>query len=113
MILTLLFRHKQNASEFLLGGRKMGILPVSLSLMATLLSAVMVLGVPAEVYYNGTMYWMILFSNLIVYPLAAQAFLPVYHNMGLTSAYEVIVTSDYCPNEYMNRTRQTTALMNK
>ena len=98
-ILTLLYRHKQNASEFLLGGRKMGILPVSLSLMATLLSAVMVLGVPAEVYYNGTMYWMILFSNLIVYPLAAQAFLPVYHNMGLTSAYEVIVTSDYWPKK--------------
>ena len=83
------FRKKQNASEFLLGGRKMGILPVSLSLMATLLSAVMVLGVPAEVYYNGTIYWIILFSNIIVYPLAAHAFLPVYHNLGLTSCYQV------------------------
>ena len=69
----------------------MGILPVSLSMMATLLSAVMVLGVPAEVYYNGTIYWIILFSNIIVYPLAAHAFLPVYHNLGLTSAYEVMI----------------------
>ena len=69
----------------------MGILPVSLSLMATLLSAVMVLGVPAEVYYNGTIYWIILFSNIIVYPLAAHAFLPVYHNLGLTSCYQVMI----------------------
>ena len=86
-------RKKQNAADFLLGGRKMGILPVSLSLMATLLSAVMVLGVPAEVYYNGSIYWIILFSNFIVYPIAAHAFLPVFHNLGLTSAYEVSVCS--------------------
>ncbi|XP_060555216.1 sodium-coupled monocarboxylate transporter 1-like [Ruditapes philippinarum] len=83
-------RKKQNASDFLLGGRKMGILPVSLSLMATLLSAVMVLGVPAEVYYNGAIYWLILFSNLLVYPVAAHMFLPVYHNLGITSAYEYL-----------------------
>ncbi|XP_053402912.1 sodium-dependent multivitamin transporter-like [Mercenaria mercenaria] len=83
-------RKKQNAADFLLGGRKMGILPVSLSLMATLLSAVMVLGVPAEVYYNGAIYWLILFSNIIVYPVAAHMFLPVYHNLGITSAYEYL-----------------------
>ncbi|KAL3859669.1 hypothetical protein ACJMK2_009877 [Sinanodonta woodiana] len=83
-------RNKQNTGEFLLGGRSMGILPVSLSLMATLLSAVMVLGVPAEVYYNGSIYWLILFSNFITYPLAAHAFLPVFHDLGLTSAYEYL-----------------------
>ena len=93
-------RRKQNADDFLLGGRKMGIFPVSLSLMATLLSAVMVLGVPAEVYYNGSIYWLILFSNILVYPVAAHMFLPVYHNLGITSAYEVSGFQNITPKIY-------------
>ena len=82
-------KKKQTTANFLLGGRKMALLPVTLSLMATFLSAILVLGVPTEVFYNGTMYWLISFSNLITFPVAAHAFLPVFHDLGLTSAYEV------------------------
>ena len=82
-------KKKQTTANFLLGGRKMALFPVTLSLMATLLSAVLVLGVPTEIFYNGTMYWLISFSNIITFPVAAHAFLPVFHKLGLTSAYEV------------------------
>ena len=84
-------KKNQTTTNFLLGGRKMALLPVTLSLMATFLSAILVLGVPTEIFYNGTMYWLIAFSNIITFPVAAHAFLPVFHNLGLTSAYEVNV----------------------
>ena len=82
-------RRRQNTQEFLLGGRKMSIFPVTLSLIASFLSAVLVLGVPTEVYYNGTMYWLISCSNLLTYPVTAHAFVPVFHNLNLSNAYEV------------------------
>ncbi|KAJ8303115.1 hypothetical protein KUTeg_019511, partial [Tegillarca granosa] len=83
-------KKRQNTSEFLLGGRNMSILPVTLSLMASFLSAVLVLGVPTEIFYHGTMYWLISFSNIFTFPIAAHAFLPVFHRLELTSAYEYL-----------------------
>lgn len=82
-------KKRQNSAEFLLGGRKMSTFPVTLSLMASFLSAVMVLGVPTEIFAHGTMYWLIAFSNILTFPMAAHAFLPVFHNLRLSSAYEV------------------------
>jgi Na+/proline symporter len=82
-------KRNQTTTIFLLGGRRMSLLPVTLSLMASFLSAILVLGVPTEIFYNGTMYWLISFSNLITFPVAAHAFLPVFHNLELMSAYEV------------------------
>ncbi|KAK3610276.1 hypothetical protein CHS0354_029736 [Potamilus streckersoni] len=82
-------KRDQSTANFLLGGRQMSILPVTLSLMATFLSAVLVLGVPTEIFYNGTMYWLICFSNLLTFPIAAHGFLPVFHKLELTSAYEL------------------------
>lgn len=82
-------KRKQNTSEFLLGGRNMSLLPVTLSLMVSFLSAILVLGVPTETFYNGTMYWMISFSNLLTFPFAVHGILPVFHNLEITSAYEV------------------------
>lgn len=86
-------KRKQSTANFLLGGRRMSLFPVTLSLMASFLSAILVLGVPTEIFYNGTMYWLISFSNLITFPVVAHAFLPVFHDLGLTSAYEVSATS--------------------
>lgn len=83
-------KRTQSTTNFLLGGRKMSLFPVTLSLMATFLSAILVLGVPTEIYYNGTMYWLISFSNLITFPIAAHAFLPVFHDLELTSAYQYL-----------------------
>lgn len=82
-------KRKQNTNDFLLGGQDMPLFPVTLSLLASFLSAVSVLGIPAEIYYNGTMYWLIIFGFVISYPMAAQAFLPVFHRLQITSINEV------------------------
>ncbi len=40
-------------NEFLMGGRKMPIIPVALSVLVTFLSGIALLGIPAEIYYHG------------------------------------------------------------
>ncbi|KAI0242896.1 Sodium-dependent multivitamin transporter, partial [Lamellibrachia satsuma] len=81
---------KQNTTkEFLMADRNMGVLPVSLSLLATFVSAITVLGTPAEMYVFGTQYWMIWIGYVIMIPLTAYFFLPVFYNLKLTSVFEV------------------------
>ncbi len=58
--------------------------------MASFTSAVSVLGFPQEMYKYGTMYWIIGASYFICQPLSAHIFVPFFHNLKLTSAYEVI-----------------------
>lgn len=82
-------KRKQNTSDFLLGGRQMRLLPVTLSLTASFLSAILVLGVPTEIFHHGTMYWMISFSNMMTFPFVVHCILPVFHKLDITSAYEV------------------------
>ena len=49
-------RGQKNTEDFLLGSRKMSVFPVTMSLMASFLSAITMLGTPAEVYVSGSMY---------------------------------------------------------
>lgn len=42
-----------NADDYLLGGRQMNILPISLSLVATYLSGISLLGLSSEVYVSS------------------------------------------------------------
>ncbi|CAG0923130.1 unnamed protein product [Notodromas monacha] len=84
------FKRKQNNStaDFLMAGRSMGVFPMAMSLMASFMSAITLLGTPAEVYQYGTMYWFIGVSYFLVIPGAAYLYLPVFYQLELTSAYE-------------------------
>ncbi|XP_037075870.1 sodium-coupled monocarboxylate transporter 1-like [Pollicipes pollicipes] len=75
---------------YLLGGRQMGTLPAAMSLIASFMSAITLLGTPAEVYQNGTQYWIIGFSYFIVMPAAAYLYMPVFFNLRVISAYEYL-----------------------
>ncbi|XP_076359006.1 sodium-coupled monocarboxylate transporter 1-like [Tachypleus tridentatus] len=81
---------QSTTKEFLMGDRSMSVFPVSMSVLASFMSAITLLGTPAEVYQYGTQYWMIIISYFFVIPLAAHLYLPVFYNLGLTSAYEYL-----------------------
>lgn len=84
------FGSKQKTTDdFLLGGRDMNFVPVSLSILASALNAVFLLGGPAEIYYFGAIYSLIGIAFIIMGVLLAQVYVPVYHRMHMTSAYEV------------------------
>ncbi|XP_067652629.1 sodium-coupled monocarboxylate transporter 1-like [Haliotis asinina] len=80
----------QSPDHLLTGDRKLQVFPVTMSLSASFLSAVFILGVPTEVYVNGGMYVCILFSYVPTMAVASIFFVPMFHKLRYTSAYEYL-----------------------
>lgn len=83
-------RNRNNTKEFLLAGGKMNPIPVSLSILASFMSAITLLGTPAEMYNYTTMYFYIGIGYLLVVSSAAHLFIPVFYRLRVTSAYEYL-----------------------
>ncbi|XP_042241286.1 sodium-coupled monocarboxylate transporter 1-like [Homarus americanus] len=84
------FGKKQDTNEFLMAGKSMTTFPVAMSLIASFMSAITLLGTPSEVYQFGFLYWLIGFSYILVMPSAAYLYFPVFHKLQVTSAYEYL-----------------------
>ncbi|KAF3829276.1 hypothetical protein GH733_003540 [Mirounga leonina] len=80
---------QRSAEDFFTGGRRLAALPVGLSLAASFMSAVQVLGVPAEAYRYGLKFLWMCLGQLLSSLLTAQLFMPVFYRLGLTSTYQV------------------------
>ncbi|CAG9560010.1 unnamed protein product [Danaus chrysippus] len=76
--------------EYLLADRNMSIFPVAVSLMASFMSAITLLGVSAENYYYGMQFVVINISYGIATPIASRLYLPVFFNLQKTSTYEYL-----------------------
>lgn len=84
-------KRKQNTTEqYMLGGKKMNIYAVSASLVASHVSATTLLGVPADIYAYGTQYWMIVIPVASVAVALLHIFLPVYHDMQVSSSFQYL-----------------------
>ncbi|XP_057346106.1 sodium/iodide cotransporter isoform X5 [Manis pentadactyla] len=79
---------QRSAEDFFTGGRRLAALPVGLSLAASFMSAVQVLGVPAEAYRYGLKFLWMCLGQLLNSLLTAALFLPVFYRLGLTSTYQ-------------------------
>lgn len=79
----------QSNNEYLMAGRSMSAIPVAISVLASFVSSVAVLGTPDEIYTYGMMYFLLVLSPFVTIPLVAYVYLPVYYNLKLTSTYEV------------------------
>ncbi|XP_006749640.1 sodium/iodide cotransporter [Leptonychotes weddellii] len=81
---------QRSAEDFFTGGRRLAALPVGLSLAASFMSAVQVLGVPAEAYRYGFKFLWMCLGQLLNCLLTAQLFMPVFYRLGLTSTYQYL-----------------------
>jgi solute carrier family 5 (sodium-coupled monocarboxylate transporter), member 8/12 len=75
--------------EYLLGSRKLKSFPVAMSLVASYISGVTVLGTPAEIYNFGTQYWLIIVPILLMGFIVSYVYLPVFCSLKVGSSYEV------------------------
>ena len=82
-------RKNTSSDEFLLGGRQMTAVPVAMSLTASFMSGITVIGTPAESYRYGTAFWLFAFSYAIMTVFSAEVFVPLFYRLGVTSTYEV------------------------
>ncbi|OXB54983.1 UNVERIFIED_CONTAM: hypothetical protein H355_013631 [Colinus virginianus] len=81
---------QKTSEDFFMGGRRMAAVPVGLSLSASFMSAIQVLGVPAEAYRYGSKFLWMCLGQLLNTLLTAHLFLPVFYRLGLTSTYEYL-----------------------
>ncbi|KAJ4942739.1 hypothetical protein JOQ06_005253 [Pogonophryne albipinna] len=78
------------ADDFFTGGRSMPAVPVGLSLCASFMSAVQVLGVPAEASRYGFKFLYMCLGQSISSVLTAYLFLPVFFRLGITSTNQYL-----------------------
>uniref|UniRef100_A0A8C7Z9J8 Solute carrier family 5 member 5 n=1 Tax=Oryzias sinensis TaxID=183150 RepID=A0A8C7Z9J8_9TELE len=78
-----------SARDFFTGGQSMPAVPVGLSLCASFMSAVQVLGVPSEGLRYGFKFLYMCLGQTINSLLTAYLFLPVFFRLGITSTNQV------------------------
>ncbi|KAK4873454.1 hypothetical protein RN001_015483 [Aquatica leii] len=85
------FGTKQNTTEqYLHGGKKMKPIPIALSLTASHVSGITLLGIPAEVYLFGTQYMVFPITVVWITITILCVFLPVYYKLQLSSSFEYL-----------------------
>jgi Na+/proline symporter len=89
-------KRQKSTEDFLMGGRKVSVVPMALSIEATFMSAIIILGGTAEVYSSGTMMFTWTLSDFISLPLLVLIFVPFFRrNPYAVSGYEVRITSEF------------------
>ncbi|VAX21028.1 hypothetical protein MNBD_IGNAVI01-404 [hydrothermal vent metagenome] len=83
-------KEQKSAKDFLMAGRSMSWLPVGLSLMATLTSAVGYMAYPAGAFKSGLILFWMAMAIPISYPVVVYVFMPFYHKLKLYTAYEYL-----------------------
>ncbi|XP_064627909.1 sodium-coupled monocarboxylate transporter 1-like isoform X2 [Lineus longissimus] len=81
---------QKTTSEFFLGGRNMPFFPVTISILASFISAVSILGTPAEIYTFGIIYVLLSLSYFVAFPVSVHIYLPMFHKLNLTSCHEYL-----------------------
>jgi len=84
------WRGQKSTEEFLMASRSMGTLPMTLSLVASFMSAITLLGTPAEMYVSGSQYVVLVLSYPLVMGATAHLFLPVFDALQVTTSYEYL-----------------------
>ena len=84
---------QSTTKEYLMAGKGMGCFPIFVSLLASYLSAITLLGVPSEIYTYGVQYCVLLLSYFILCTVAAVIYAPIFYRLDITSAHEVIILS--------------------
>ncbi|XP_054156937.1 sodium-coupled monocarboxylate transporter 1-like [Oppia nitens] len=83
-------RNNATNSEFLTGDRKLGMFPVTLSLVASFMSTNTILGAPAEVFQVGTQFLLQNIAIVLSIILAAEVFMPIYYKLDVISIHEYL-----------------------
>merc|ERR1711936_249335 len=84
------WRGQESTEEYLMASRSMGTIPMTLSLVASFMSAITLLGTPAELYVSGTQYVALVLSYPLVMGATAHMFLPVFDRLQVATSYQYL-----------------------
>ena len=81
---------QKTKGEYLMGNRQMSLLPVSVSLLVSIISSNTILGVPAEMYSYGIDFVFSTVGCIVACVVIAFTFVPLLYPLKLTSCYEYL-----------------------
>ncbi|KAI1297140.1 Sodium-coupled monocarboxylate transporter 2 [Halotydeus destructor] len=81
---------RKTTRDFLTGAASHRILPASLSLFASYVSVITILGTPAGVYYNGIQYLINLAVFMITMTFENVVVLPTFYSSGIKTVYDYL-----------------------
>merc|ERR1719322_628963 len=84
------WRGQKSTEEYLMASRSMGTIPMTLSLVASFMSAITLLGTPAELYVSGTQYVALVLAYPLVMGATAHMFLPVFDRLQVSTSYQYL-----------------------
>lgn len=104
-------------SDYLVGGRQMSVIPVTMSLIArwisdissigyfwnfylifSAISGITLLGKPAEIYVNGIQFAFSIIGVILMGAAMSYFYLPVFHDLQITSTYHVSWWKNFLEN---------------
>ncbi|XP_037824171.1 sodium-coupled monocarboxylate transporter 2-like isoform X1 [Lucilia sericata] len=93
-------KSSNTTDEYLMGSKKMKTIPIAISLIASQLSGIAIMSVPAESYSFGFTYFFLVLSIIPVVPILNYIIVPVFYNNNISNCYE------YLQLRFNKRTRQ-------
>ena len=85
-------RKTKDDKNYALGGQQFSAVPVALSLTATSLSAITMMGSPSEYYVYGSTYAWVALADVLACFVAAFVYLPIYYNLEKVSNSQMLLT---------------------
>ncbi|XP_012565084.2 sodium-coupled monocarboxylate transporter 1 isoform X1 [Hydra vulgaris] len=79
-----------NTKEYLMAGREMHWFPLFVSLLASYLSGVTLLGVPSEIFTYGIQYIVLCLSYVFIVLISSTIFLPIFYKLQMVSSNEYL-----------------------
>lgn len=83
-------RQKQTSESYFRGSQKIPYWAVGISVMATQVSAIGFMSIPAKAYATNWTYFSGVWTWFLVVPIVTWAFIPFFRRLNLTSAYEYL-----------------------
>ena len=81
---------QRTTSEILMGNHRLKTIPVAMSILVSFVSAILVLGTPAEMYTRGTQLALRTVGYCIACVISSLLFVPLFYRIKVTSSFEVI-----------------------
>ncbi|MHC4124610.1 MAG: sodium:solute symporter family transporter [Planctomycetota bacterium] len=89
-IASIFVKEQHNLTDFFLASKKMPWLAVGCSIIATVLSAISITGIPAEYWQNGLRITTSIITPILAAPIVILLFVRIYRHLNVITAYEYL-----------------------
>ncbi|KAL5279433.1 hypothetical protein ACFFRR_003822 [Megaselia abdita] len=84
------FKQSSTSEEYMMGGRKMKTIPIAISLIASQVSPLSIMGFPSEIYLYGITFSFFFVMFMLVVLILNYLIIPIFYENNVTNCYDYI-----------------------